>query len=59
VIAHGSIEIIPAEHSAFDELDETQVALGRQSPREWRGHAVYLQLEPTRLYTYLAPDRAG
>jgi len=59
VIAHGSVEIIPVEHSAFDELDETQVALGRQSPREWRGQAVYLQLEPSRLYTYLAPDGAG
>jgi pyridoxine/pyridoxamine 5'-phosphate oxidase len=61
VIAHGNVEIIPAEHPAFDELDEVQVMLGNQSPREWRGHAVYLHLEPTRLYTYtdLAPDRAG
>ncbi|MGN6872682.1 MAG: pyridoxamine 5'-phosphate oxidase family protein [Solirubrobacteraceae bacterium] len=61
VIAHGNVETIPAEHPAFDEIDETQVALGRQSPRDWEGHAVYLRLEPTRLYTYtdLAPGRAG
>lgn len=61
VIAHGHVEIVPAEHAAFDELDDAQVALGRQSPREWEGHAVYLHLEPSRLYTYtdLAPTRAG
>lgn len=54
VIAHGSVEIIPAEHPAFDELDATQLALGRQSPREWQGHAVYLHFEPRVLYTYRA-----
>jgi pyridoxine/pyridoxamine 5'-phosphate oxidase len=61
VIAHGTVEIIPAGHPAFDELDEIQVELGRQSPREWRGHAVYLHVEPSRLYTYtdLAPARSG
>jgi hypothetical protein len=61
VIAHGRVEIIAADHPAFDEPDETQVALGRQSPRDWQGHAVYLRLEPTRLYTYtdLAPATAG
>ncbi|HET6869361.1 MAG TPA: pyridoxamine 5'-phosphate oxidase family protein [Solirubrobacteraceae bacterium] len=61
VIAHGNVEIVPAEHPAFDELDEAQVALGHQSPREWRGHAVYLHLEPSRLYTYteLAPAGGG
>jgi Pyridoxamine 5'-phosphate oxidase len=61
VIAHGNVEIIPVEHPGFDELDETQVALGHQSPREWQGRAVYLHLEPRRLYTYtdLAPARAG
>ena len=61
VIAHGNVEVIPTEHPAFDELDETQVALGHQSPREWNGHAVYLHLEPSHLYTYtdLAPARAG
>jgi nitroimidazol reductase NimA-like FMN-containing flavoprotein (pyridoxamine 5'-phosphate oxidase superfamily) len=61
VIAHGNVEIIAAEHPAFDELDETQSALGRQSPREWQGRAVYLHLEPSRLYTYtdLAPAGAG
>jgi nitroimidazol reductase NimA-like FMN-containing flavoprotein (pyridoxamine 5'-phosphate oxidase superfamily) len=58
VIAHGYVEVISAEHPAFDELDETQVALGHQSPREWQGHAVYLHLEPSRLYTYLAPPVA-
>jgi hypothetical protein len=58
VIAHGNVEIIPAEHPGFDELDETQVALGHQSPREWNGHAVYLHLEASRLYTYLAPPTA-
>jgi hypothetical protein len=37
------------------------MGLGHQSPREWRGHAVYLHLEPSRLYTYtnLAPAAAG
>jgi hypothetical protein len=61
VIAHGNVEVIPAGHPAFDEPDETQVALGHQSPREWQGHAIYLRLEPSRLYTYtdLAPDGAG
>lgn len=61
VIAHGNVEIIPVEHPAFDQVDETQVALGRQSPREWEGHAVYLHLEPSRLYTYtdLASGIAG
>jgi pyridoxine/pyridoxamine 5'-phosphate oxidase len=61
VIAHGVMEIIPAEHPAFDELDATQVALGHESPREWQGHAVYLHLEASRLYTYtdLAPEPAG
>jgi pyridoxine/pyridoxamine 5'-phosphate oxidase len=59
VIAHGNVKIIPAGHPEFEALDETQMALGRQSPREWQGRAVYLQLEPSRLYTYLAPDGAG
>jgi pyridoxine/pyridoxamine 5'-phosphate oxidase len=60
VIAHGIVEIIPAEHPAFDELDQTQVALGGQSPREWQGRAIYLHLEASRLYTYtdLAPGGA-
>lgn len=54
VIAHGDIEIIAAEHPAFEELDETQVASGGQSPLEWQGEAVYLHLEPRVLYTYAA-----
>jgi pyridoxine/pyridoxamine 5'-phosphate oxidase len=54
VIAHGIVEIIAAEHPAFDELDRTQLALGRQSPREWRGRAVYLHLVPSALFTYAA-----
>src|SRR5689334_22720137 len=48
VIAHGSVEMIPVGHPAFDELDAAQVTLGHQSPREWQGHAVYLHLVPTR-----------
>jgi pyridoxine/pyridoxamine 5'-phosphate oxidase len=54
VIAYGNVEIIPVEHPAFDELDETQRALGRQSPREWQGRAVYLRLDASTLYTYRA-----
>jgi nitroimidazol reductase NimA-like FMN-containing flavoprotein (pyridoxamine 5'-phosphate oxidase superfamily) len=52
VIAHGNVEIIPTDHPAFDELDETQTALGHQSPRDWQGRPVYLRLEPNALYTY-------
>jgi hypothetical protein len=37
VIAHENVEIIPVTHPRFDEVDETQVALGRQSRREWQG----------------------
>jgi hypothetical protein len=54
VIAHGIVEIIAAEHPAFDELDQTQVALGGQSPREWQGRAVYLHLAASSLFTYAA-----
>lgn len=54
VIAHGRVEIIAAEHPAFDELDRTQVSLGGQSPREWRGRAVYLHLVAGSLFTYAA-----
>jgi len=54
VIAHGTVEIIPAEHAAFEELDQTQVALGHQSPRDWQGRAVYLHLAPSTLFTYAA-----
>lgn len=52
VIAHGQVVIIGAENPAFGELDATQEELGRQSPREWQGHAVYLRLEPSSIYTY-------
>jgi hypothetical protein len=52
VIAHGRVTIIAGDDPAFAELDETQLQLGRQSPREWQGHAVYLRLEPSSLYTY-------
>jgi pyridoxine/pyridoxamine 5'-phosphate oxidase len=54
VIAHGIVEIIGAEHPAFDALDQTQVALGGESPREWQGRAVYLHLAASSLFTYAA-----
>jgi len=56
VIAHGHVAIIAGEDPAFAELDATQVGLGRQSPREWSGHGVYLKLDPTSLYTYAGPE---
>lgn len=40
VIAHGRVEILTAEHPAFGELDETQVAIGSESPREWQAGGV-------------------
>lgn len=52
VIAHGRVEIVTAEKPAFSELDDIQVRIGNQSPREWQGTAVYLNLEPNVLYTY-------
>lgn len=59
VIAHGRVEIIASDDPEFAELDETQRQLGRQSPRDWQGHAVYLRLEPRSLYTYAEPGQAG
>jgi len=53
VIAHGHVAIIAAEDQAFAELDATQLGFGRQSPREWSGHGVYLKLEPSSLFTYV------
>jgi hypothetical protein len=52
VVAHGAVAIVGAEDPAFDELDELQVAAGRESPRGWSGDGVYLRLEPAKLFTY-------
>jgi pyridoxine/pyridoxamine 5'-phosphate oxidase len=58
VLAHGRAEIIAATDPRFAELDETQVACGNQSVREWNGEGVYLHIEPESLYTYARePDR--
>ncbi len=58
VIAHGHATTIDADHADFDELDAAQVKCGNQSVREWQGHGVYLQLQPTSLYTFARePDR--
>ncbi len=58
VIAHGRVTIIAGDDPAFPELDETQLRLGRQSPREWKGQGIYLRLAPTSLYTYAHPAQA-
>lgn len=52
VIVHGHATAISPHHEAFTELDELQVTSGRQSPREWNGTAIYLQIEAQTLYTY-------
>jgi hypothetical protein len=52
LIAHGQVAIVDAADPAFDELDAVQVAAGMESPRGWSGDAVYLRLEPERLFTY-------
>jgi hypothetical protein len=52
VIVHGQMRIIDPDHPDFDELDQIQVAAGRQSPREWSGSPVYLRFEADRLFTY-------
>jgi len=60
VIAHGQVQIIRAEDAEFPEIDAAQVKSGRESPREWDGHPVYLRLEPDTLYTYARhPERIG
>jgi hypothetical protein len=55
VIAHGGATIIDADDSRFDELDAVQVECGHQSPREWNGTGVYLEITPARLFTYARP----
>ncbi len=57
VIVHGLAMIIGDDHPEFAELDEIQTHAGRQSPREWQGHAVFLKVEAARMYTYAG--RAG
>jgi len=52
VIAHGAVQIIGVEDPEFTAIDAAQVESGRESPRDWGGHAVYLRLEPETLYTY-------
>jgi len=60
VIAHGQVAIVDGADPAFDKLDVLQVAAGMESPRGWSGDAVYLRLEPERLFTYARdPARYG
>ena len=60
VIAHGQAAIVDAADPAFDELDALQVAAGMESPRGWSGDAVFLRLEPERVFTYASePTRYG
>jgi Pyridoxamine 5'-phosphate oxidase len=60
VIAHGRAAIVDAADPSFDELDALQVAAGMESPRGWSGDAVFLRLEPERLFTYAShPTRYG
>jgi hypothetical protein len=60
VIAHGHVEFIRAEDPEFAQIDAAQVQTGRESPRDWGGHPVYLRLEPETLYTYARfPERVG
>lgn len=60
VIAHGRVRIIASDDPAFAQLDAPEVRAGRESPTEWSGHAVYLRMEPTTLYTYARqPERIG
>jgi hypothetical protein len=58
VVAHGHAAIIAGDDPGFEELDHTQVQCGNQSVTEWRGHGVYLHVEPATLFTYVRhPDR--
>jgi hypothetical protein len=54
VIAHGSATLVGEDDPAFAEVDELQVACGRESPRTWTGTAVYVRVEADRLFTYRA-----
>ncbi|HEX4010411.1 MAG TPA: pyridoxamine 5'-phosphate oxidase family protein [Solirubrobacteraceae bacterium] len=58
VIAHGEVEIITTTDEGFEEIDAALVQSGRESPREWGGHAIYVRLAPATIYTYARhPER--
>jgi pyridoxine/pyridoxamine 5'-phosphate oxidase len=52
VIAHGEVQVITGTDERFGEIDAALVQAGRESPREWGGHAIYLRLVPATMYTY-------
>jgi nitroimidazol reductase NimA-like FMN-containing flavoprotein (pyridoxamine 5'-phosphate oxidase superfamily) len=52
VVAHGHARIVEQEDPDFAELDAVQLELGKESPRSWEGHGVYLHLQAARLYTF-------
>jgi hypothetical protein len=58
VIAHGEARIVSDGQDEFEELDEVQLAVGNQSPRQWTGTAVYLAVEAKSLFTFARyPER--
>lgn len=60
VIAHGTMHIIGQSDPAFAELDAAWTESGSESPTGWNGSAVYLRMEPARLYTYARyPEQIG
>jgi nitroimidazol reductase NimA-like FMN-containing flavoprotein (pyridoxamine 5'-phosphate oxidase superfamily) len=52
VIAHGHAAIVGTDDARFEELDAVQVECGNQSPREWNGTGVYLEIAAATLFTY-------
>jgi nitroimidazol reductase NimA-like FMN-containing flavoprotein (pyridoxamine 5'-phosphate oxidase superfamily) len=58
VIAHGRAELIAPGDAAWDEADDACRAVYESSAADWAPDAVYIRLEPERMFAF-ARDPAG